>query len=69
MLNLAQSKPAGSDLEHFHRMGAELNHLRINSAKAGKKTIEYVGIDGKTRREYYHSGRWNDRPSKIRNYQ
>ena len=69
MLDFTQPKPAEvSDLEHFRQLGTKLSRLRIDSVKAGEKIIEYIGTDGKIRREYYHSGRWNDRPAKIGDY-
>ncbi|XWX62745.1 hypothetical protein AusDCA_2856 [Desulfitobacterium sp. AusDCA] len=69
MLDLSQPTPSGmSDLEHCRRLSMELNRLRIDSAKAGIDTIEYIGIDGQIHHEYYHGLRWNDRPATCGEY-
>lgn len=58
-----------TDLEKCLAFARELTVRKVEAVKAGMQMIEYVGLDGKTHREYYHSGRWNDRPSKYGEYQ
>jgi len=56
-----------TDLEQAKELASQIAEMKKEAVKTGANKITYE-VFGKTRNEYYHSGKWNDRPSKIGAY-
>ena len=55
-------------LELMKQEAKRINEMKIAAIKDGTNKITIIGLDGKPRSQYYHSMRWNDRPSTVANY-
>ena len=42
--------------------------MKKEAIRTGTNKVTYTNGLGQTRNEYYHSSRWNDRPSKVGAY-
>ena len=56
-----------TDLEQARVLATQITEMKKEAVRTGASKVTYE-VYGKTRNEYYHSGRWNDRPPKIGPY-
>ena len=56
-----------TDLQKAKALAQAIVDAKKEAVRTGTNKVTYE-VYGKTRNEYYHSGRWNDRPSKIGAY-
>lgn len=57
-----------TDLQMALKISGDIMRAKDEAIKNKTYKVSYVGLDGKVRNEYYHSMRWNDRPSSIGKY-
>jgi hypothetical protein len=55
-------------LQYWKAQADEITKEKQKAIASGRKTITYTDHNGKQHNLYYHSGRWNDRPTKIGEY-
>lgn len=55
-------------LQYWKAKSEELINEKKIALTEGRKTVTYTDHNGHIHTLYYHSGRWNDRPSKIGEY-
>lgn len=53
-----------TDLEMARKISNEIVEMKKEAVRKGEDSVTYE-LFGKKRTEYYHSGRWNDRPSTM----
>ena len=56
-----------TDLQKAKKIANQIIEMKKEAVRTGVNEVTY-SIFGRTRKEYYHSGKWNDRPSKIGAY-
>jgi len=56
-----------ADLEKAKALSQKIVDAKKEAVRTGANKVTYE-VYGRTRNEYWHSGRWNDRPSKIGAY-